>query len=122
MRWLILADLVVAVHVLFVAFAVTGGLLALRWRWLPLLHLPALAWGALVEIEGWTCPLTPLENHWRALAGAGAYPGDFMAHYVLPVLYPAGLTRGVQGWLAAGLIACNAIAYAVVLRRRGARP
>lgn len=119
MHWLVLADLVVLGHLLFVAFAVAGGLLALRWRWMPLLHLPALAWAAMVEIEGWICPLTPLENRFRALAGEGGYRGDFIEHYVLPALYPAGLTRGVQVALAGGLIAVNAMAYGVVLWRRG---
>lgn len=117
MPWRMLADLVVLGHVLFVVFAVAGGLLALRWRWVPWLHLPALAWAALVEIEGWTCPLTPLENHLRALAGEGAYRGDFIEHYVLPVLYPAGLTRSVQAALAGGLVMVNAAVYAVVLLR-----
>jgi hypothetical protein len=117
MGWLLLADAVVLFHVLFVAFAVAGGLLALRWRWMPLVHLPALAWGALVEIEGWICPLTPLENHLRALAGEGGYHADFLQHYLLAALYPAGLTRGVQAALAAGLIALNAIAYAIVAWR-----
>lgn len=117
MRWRVLADLVVLAHVLFVAFALGGGFLALRWRWMPWLHLPALAWAALVEIEGWVCPLTPLENHLRALAGEGGYRGDFIEHYVLPALYPAGLTRGVQAALAGGLIAVNAVAYATVAWR-----
>ena len=66
----LLADLVVVLHLAFVAFAVAGGLLSLRWRWMPWLHLPALAWAAAVEFTGWICPLTPLENALRQAAGA----------------------------------------------------
>ena len=62
----ILADLVVGVHALFVAFVVLGGLLALRWPWVAVLHLPAAVWGALIEFQGWICPLTPLEKSLRA--------------------------------------------------------
>jgi hypothetical protein len=111
MLYRLLADAVVLFHLLFVAFAVLGGLLALRWRWLPWLHLPALAWAALVEFNGWICPLTPLENNLRAASGAAGYDGGFIEHYLLPMLYPAALTRDVQFWLGTGLLAINAVAY-----------
>jgi hypothetical protein len=111
MLYRLLADAVVLFHLLFVAFAVLGGLLALRWRWLPWLHLPAVAWAALVEFNGWICPLTPLENHLRAAGGAAGYDGGFIEHYLLPMLYPAALTREMQLWLGIGLLAINALAY-----------
>ncbi len=111
MIYRLLADAVVVFHLLFVVFAVVGGWLALRWRWMPWLHLPALAWAALVEFNGWICPLTPLENHLRLASGAAGYEGGFIEHYLLPVLYPAGLTRDVQFWLGAGLLVINAAAY-----------
>lgn len=114
MSWRLLADAVVVFHLLFVAFAVAGGLLALRWRRLPWLHLPVLGWAALVEFTGWTCPLTPLENHLRAASGAAGYAGGFVEHYLLPVLYPAALTRDAQWLLGAGLLAFNAVVYAAV--------
>ena len=66
------ADAVAVIHLLFVAFAVLGGLLALRWHWVAWLHLPALAWGATVEFTGWICPLTPLENSLRSAGGVAA--------------------------------------------------
>ncbi len=120
MGYRILADLVVGVHALFVVFVVAGGLLALRWTWVAAAHLPAAVWGALIELRGWICPLTPLEKSLRAAAGQAGYPGGFIEHYVLPVLYPAGLTRGVQLGLASLVIAVNLLVYGMVLRRRRA--
>jgi hypothetical protein len=114
----ILADLVVGIHALFVAFVVLGGLLALRRPWVAALHLPAATWGALIELRGWICPLTPLEKSLRAAAGVAGYQGGFIEHYLLPVLYPAGLTRDVQLALGAVVIAVNLLVYGLVLRRR----
>ena len=122
MQYRILADLVVGVHALFVAFVVVGGLLALRWPWVAFLHLPAAVWGALIELQGWICPLTPLEKSLRAAAGESGYEGGFIDHYLLPVLYPAGLTRQVQLVLGTAVIVVNVAIYALLLRRRaGAR-
>ena len=117
MLYRILADFVVGAHALFVAFVVVGGLLALRWPWVVALHLPAAIWGALIELEGWICPLTPLEKSLRAAAGQAGYQGGFIEHYLLPVLYPAGLTRGVQLVLGSLVIAVNVLVYGFILRR-----
>jgi hypothetical protein len=121
MGYRILADLVVGVHALFVVFVVAGGLLALRWPGVVAAHLPAAAGGAMIELRGWICPLTPLEKSLRAAAGQAGYPGGFIEHYVLPVLYPAGLTRGVQLGLASLVIAVNLLVYGMLLQRRRAR-
>ncbi|HVE52365.1 MAG TPA: DUF2784 domain-containing protein [Ramlibacter sp.] len=118
MAYRVLADAVVLFHLVFVAFAVAGGLLAFRWPWMPWLHLPALAWAAFVEFTGRICPLTPLENHLRAAGGTAGYAGGFVEHYLLPVLYPAALTRELQWTLGAGLVAFNAVVYLLLLRRR----
>jgi hypothetical protein len=117
MPYRILADLVVGVHALFVVFVVAGGLLVLRWPWVAAAHLPAVVWGTLIELRGWICPLTPLENSLRASAGQAGYAGGFIEHYLLPVLYPAGLTGGIQLVLGALVIAVNAVVYAMLLRR-----
>lgn len=114
----VLADAVVLLHLLFVVFAVAGGLLAFRWRRVPLVHLPALAWAAWVEFSGRICPLTPLENALRAAGGEAGYPGGFVAHYLLPVLYPAALTRELQWTLGAGLVLFNAVVYGLLWWRR----
>jgi hypothetical protein len=123
MLYRFLADAVLVLHLLFVAFVVAGGLLALRWRWMPWVHLPALAWGVIVELMGWICPLTPLENMLRAAGGEAGYAGGFIEHYLLPMLYPAALTRDTQWLLGGGLLAFNVVVYLLLwLRRRRARP
>ncbi|MBA3260394.1 MAG: DUF2784 domain-containing protein [Gemmatimonadales bacterium] len=117
MPFRILADLVVGLHFVFVVFVVVGGLLALRWRRVMWLHIPAAIWGALIEFGGWICPLTPLEKWLRARAGGAGYEGGFIEHYVIPVLYPGALTRGMQFALGAVVVAINLSVYAYVLRR-----
>jgi hypothetical protein len=114
----VLATLVVAAHIAFVAFVVIGGLFVLRWRKLLYLHLAAIGWAVYVEWSGAICPLTPLENTLRAAAGLEAYAGDFVAEYVFPVLYPDGLTRGGQLAIGAAVLAVNGCIYAMLLRRR----
>ena len=118
MLYRFLADAVLVFHLAFVAFAVAGGLLAFRWRWMPLLHLPALAWAAFVEFSGSICPLTPLENALRAAGGAQGYAGGFVEHYLLPLIYPAALTRETQFVLGALVVAVNVVLYALAWRRR----
>ncbi|HEV2443304.1 MAG TPA: DUF2784 domain-containing protein [Steroidobacteraceae bacterium] len=117
MIWSALADLLVAVHFAFTAFVIFGGFLTWRWPWLALLHLPALAWGCWIELSHAICPLTPLENHWRRLAGEAGYGEGFLAHYLVRVLYPPGLTSSIQWLLAALLIALNLVAYGGLLWR-----
>ena len=111
-----LADLVVVVHLIFIVFVALGGLLALRWRWVPWLHLPAVGWAALLEFFGLTCPLTPLENWLRRLAGAEAYSGGFVDRYVLPFVYPAALTRELQVALGVVVCAVNGTVYFLLSR------
>ncbi|MGH8270412.1 MAG: DUF2784 domain-containing protein [Steroidobacteraceae bacterium] len=118
MTWRLLADLLVTIHLAFAVFVVFGGFLAWKWRWAVLAHLPALAWGFWVETSGQICPLTPLENHLRRLAGEAGYQGGFLDHYVVPLLYPPGLTRADQWVLAALLLAINILAYGALLRPR----
>jgi hypothetical protein len=122
MIWSLLADVLVVIHFAFTAFVIFGGFLAWRWRWLAAVHLPALAWGCWVEVSHSICPLTPLEVHWRQLGGEAGYSGGFLAHYLVRVLYPPGLTWHIQWVLAGLLIAINALAYGRLLLRRRAPP
>ena len=117
----ILADLVLCTHLAFVGFALLGGLLALVWRRAPLIHLPAVAWGAYIELSGRICPLTPLENALRRAAGGEGYSDSFIEHYLVPILYPRGLTGEVQVSLAMLLVVANLAVYSLVLRRMRAR-
>lgn len=117
MLYSLLADAVLVLHLAFIVFAAAGGVLVLRRPRLAVLHLPMAVWGVWVELSGWPCPLTDAENQLRARAGEGGYAGDFIGHYLLPVIYPAGLTRAQQLGLAAALLALNVAAYLLLARR-----
>jgi hypothetical protein len=112
-----LADGVVVFHFAFVLFVVAGGLVALRWPRVAWFHLPAALWGAAIEFTGVICPLTPLEKWLRVQGGLAAYEGGFIARYIYPLLYPAGLTRGVQIALGAAVLLLNVAVYAALARR-----
>ncbi len=114
----ILADLLVVLHFGFVLFVCLGGLLALRWRRMAWVHLPAAIWGAIVELTQTICPLTPLENRLRHLGGQAGYSGGFIEHHILRVLYPEGLSQPIQIALGVFVVLLNAAVYAVVLLRR----
>lgn len=114
----LLAGLVVLFHLAFVLFAAAGALLALRWRWVPWLHIPAAAWAVSIEFSGGICPLTPLEHDLRATAGLHSYSGDFVARYLFPVLYPDGLTREAQVIIGLAVLTANLGLYIFVYTRR----
>ena len=111
------ADAVLLLHLAFIVFVVLGGFLVLRWTKLAWAHLPAVAWGALVEFNGWICPLTPLEVALRQAAGDAAYAGDFVEHYIVALLYPESLTRDLQVALGIAVVLLNGVIYGAVLRR-----
>jgi len=111
------ADIVVLLHLGFILFVALGGLLVLRWPRLAWAHLPAVVWGALVEFTGWICPLTPLENRLRVAAGDLAYTGGFIERYIVPIVYPTGLTRGMQLALGTAVIVINLAIYCTFLIR-----
>lgn len=124
MGYRILADVLVLLHAAFVLFVVGGGLLVLRWPRLARIHLPAALWGVLLELFHWGCPLTRLENHARLLGGEAGYPGGFIDHYIIPVIYPSGLTPQTQVVLGLLLLVFNLLVYArlsVGWRARAAR-
>jgi hypothetical protein len=122
MIYRLLADVTVVLHLAFVVFVVGGGLLVLRWPRVAWLHVPAALWGAFIEFAGWICPLTPLENVLRQQGGEAGYDTSFVEHYLIPVLYPATLSRNVQ-WILGGLVlAINVTIYAVAIRRRKIGP
>lgn len=114
----LLADVLVGLHFLFVVFVVAGGFLAWRWRRVVWIHVPVAVWGALIEFAGWICPLTPLENDLRRAAGDAGYTGGFVEHYLIPIVYPGGLTRGMQIGLGIAVVVINVLAYWGVARRR----
>jgi nitrate reductase gamma subunit len=117
----LMADVVLGAHVVFVVFVVAGGILVLRWPRVAWIHVACALWGALVEVAGWICPLTPLEVSLRRRAGEAGYAEGFLEHYVTPVLYPASLTREVQIVLGVLVVVLNVAVYTWVWRRRAGR-
>jgi hypothetical protein len=113
-----LADMVVLLHLAFVLFVILGGLLVMRHHWLAVAHVPAFLWGAYIEITGGFCPLTSAENRLRHSAGEAGYDAGFIEHYIYPVLYPPGLSRATQLWLAAFVLGLNGAIYGWILLRR----
>ena len=119
----LLATAVVLLHFSFVLFVVGGGLLLYKWPWLAWLHLPAVIWAALLEFNGWICPLTPLEQQLRALAGQAGYSGGFIDHYLRALLYPVGLDGSMQFVLGSLVVVINVLVYGVLgWHRKGRRP
>ncbi|NTW78155.1 MAG: DUF2784 domain-containing protein [Syntrophaceae bacterium] len=116
------ADVLVVLHFLFILFVVAGGILVLHRPRLAILHLPAVIWGAAVELCGWICPLTPLENYFRRLAGGAGYSGGFIEHYLIPLIYPENLTIGMQYVLGALVVVVNLIFYFIIWRKIRIRP
>jgi Protein of Unknown function (DUF2784) len=114
----IAADFVVALHIVFILWVVLGSLTLLKHRGLVLAHLPALAWACYVEFTGRYCPLTPLENYFRRLAGEAGYSGGFIEHYAIRVIYPDGLSRRTQLALGVALLVFNATIYLIAFLRR----
>lgn len=114
-RWA--ADAVLLLHLAFIAFVMLGALLALCWRWIPLVQVPAAGWGVFAELTGRICPLTLVENELRIRAGASGYGESFVEHYLLRLIYPDGLTSAVQAGLAVIILAVNAAIYGWMLRR-----
>jgi hypothetical protein len=111
-------DAIVLAHFIFIAFVIFGGLPVIRWPRLAFAHLPAAIWGAAVEFFAWTCPLTPLENHFRNLAGGASYSGDFIARYLLLIIYPENLTTTIQHIFGGMVIVINIIFYAIAIRKQ----
>jgi len=117
MLYSLLADFIVIIHLAFIIFVVLGGILVLKWKRMIWLHIPAAIWGALIEFMGWICPLTPLENRFRMLAGESGYTGDFISRYILTVIYPGALTRKIQILLGVFVIVINLAIYAYIVWR-----
>ncbi|HUG94466.1 MAG TPA: DUF2784 domain-containing protein [Planctomycetaceae bacterium] len=117
MLYRVLADIVLIAHLVFIVFVVAGGLVVLRWRWAAAIHLPAAVYGALIEFVGWICPLTPLENALRRRGGQDGFEGGFVEHYLVPLIYPGELTRGVQIVLGLAVVGINVAIYGWVVSR-----
>jgi hypothetical protein len=121
MPYALLADLMLVLHATFILFVVFGGVLVFWRRGLAWFHVPAALWGGLIEFQGWTCPLTYLENNLRAAAGAGGYAGGYIDHYLMPLVYPSDLTADTQVLLGLMVLFINVIIYTLVWRNMRAQ-
>ncbi len=114
----LIADAIALLHLTFVIFVVFGVLAVVRWHRIAWLHIPSVLWAAFVEMTGWYCPLTPLEKEYRLLAGETVYSDDFVGNYILPMLYPTGLTREIQIGLGVAVLVGNGLVYWLAVRRK----
>ena len=110
------ATAIAVLHLAFIVFVLLGGLLVLRWPRLAWVHVPAAVWGVLIEFFGWWCPLTRWENYFLAQAGRAGYGGGFVAHYIMPVIYPPGLTRGMEIAIGILVLVINVSVYMKAFR------
>ncbi len=118
MPYRLFADATLLLHLAFIVFALLGGLLGIRWRWVPFVHVPAAGWGFFIELSGGICPLTYLENYFLLRAGDAGYRESFIEHYLLHIIYPAGLTREAQLILALVVLCVNGAVYGWLAYRR----
>ena len=117
MLYRFLADAIIIIHLIFILFVILGGFLALRNKRWSIVHLPAALWAATIEFKGWMCPLTPLENWLREKGGNSIYQGDFIEHYLLPIIYPADLTKELQIIFGLSVVIINIAVYIWVLKK-----
>ncbi|MCG2757501.1 MAG: DUF2784 domain-containing protein [Desulfobacteraceae bacterium] len=112
-----MADAIIIIHLIFILFVISGGLLVLRNKRWSIVHLPAALWAVIIEFKGWMCPLTPLENWFREKGGNSIYQGDFIERYLLPIIYPADLTKELQIIFGLSVIIINIAVYIWVLNK-----
>ena len=112
-----LADFVLLLHMAFVLFAALGGFLAFKWRRVAWFHIPAALWASLIEFVGWECPLTPLENWLRRQGGEAGYQTGFIERYLLPLIYPAPVSRTLHVVLGLLVLCVNLAIYWWIWRR-----
>jgi hypothetical protein len=118
MIYQIIAEIIVLLHLIFIIYVVLGGFVTWRWPKNIWFHLPCVIWGSLIELYGWICPLTPLENEFRYKAGSSGYTGGFIEQYILPIIYPTQLTREIQIILGLAVVVINVIAYGLFIYKR----
>ena len=118
MLYQLAADFIVLLHFVFIVFAVAGGVLVFKWRRLGYLHVPAAIWAALIIMAGWICPLTPIENMFRQAGGGEVYSVSFIERYLMPVIYPSGLSREIFIAMGVVIIVINVVVYTILFIKR----
>lgn len=113
----LLADAVLLLHLAFIVFVIFGALLVFYRRWIAWIHLPMVLWASIVNLTHWYCPLTPLENYFRQAAGQSGYEGGFIAHYLVPLIYPQGMSYDLGVAIGVGVFVWNVLIYSLVVYR-----
>lgn len=103
-------------HLAFILFVIGGAFAVLKWPRLAWIHIPAAVWGALIEFAGWPCPLTRFENDLLRKAGRAGYDTGFIEHYIFALVYPAGLTRGIEVTIGLFVLVLNVAVYVRAFR------
>jgi len=114
----LIADALVVLHFLFIIFVIFGGFSTLKWPRIALIHIPCAIWGALIEFYGWVCPLTHFEHYFRETASGVGYSGGFIQHYLIPIIYPYGLTKDIQLGLGIMVVSLNLFIYLIVIYKK----
>lgn len=114
----IAANLVLIIHFAFIIFVMFGALLLFVSAKIIFIHVPALIWGSYNMFTHSACPLTHLENWLLHKANLATYSDGFIQHYIMPIVYPIGLTKDLQIYLGTALIFLNIIIYGFILNRK----
>ena len=113
----IFATLILLLHFSFILFVIFGALLILRFKKIIYFHIPAVAWGAYIELSHSICPLTHLENYFLKKAGKDQYSIDFIENYVFKIIYPPALNYEIQTYLGVILIFVNLVIYYYIVKK-----
>lgn len=119
--YLALAELVLAVHLLFIVWVIGGVWLVRRHPWLQWFHIGSLVYSIFIEAVPWPpCPLTVIEQMLEDRAGIAAYHGSFLLHYLEVLVYP---NVSLDLLVSVAVIVCVAnLAYYILRSRIARRP
>ena len=111
------ANLILIIHFAFILFVVFGALLFFVTTKIVFIHIPAFLWGSYIELTHSICPLTYLENWLLHKANLTTYSEGFIQNYLIPIVYPANLTKDLEIYLGIALIVVNMIIYGFIISR-----
>ena len=113
----IAANLTLFAHFIFILFVVFGAFLFFASTKIIFIHIPAFIWGSYIELTNSICPLTYLENWFLQKANLTTYSEGFIQNYLVPIVYPLNLTKGLQIYLGIALIVINMIIYGFIISK-----
>tara|TARA_X000000950_G_scaffold58255_1_gene70447 strand:- start:1647 stop:2018 length:372 start_codon:yes stop_codon:yes gene_type:complete len=113
----IYATLALLLHFSFILFVIFGAIFILKFKKIIYVHIPAVAWGAYIELSHSICPLTHLENFFLKKAGKDQYSVDFIENYIFKIIYPPALNYEIQTYLGVILIFVNLLIYYYIVKK-----